>query len=189
MEKIDASQVTRFTGSAADLTTPDAKALYIKTHQTIQKVTADIEESFHFNTAIAAVMELVNAVYTIDLDQADDETNSVVLTAMDSMVLLLSPIIPHFCEEVFEKMGGQGSVLEQPWPAHRSDSLETDETLVVVQVNGKLRSKFSVAVDTCEEAIKEMALADEKIARHIQDQPVKKIILINKKQILVNIVV
>jgi leucyl-tRNA synthetase len=189
MEKINATQVKRFTGPAADLTNPDAKALYIKTHQTIQKVTADIEESFHFNTAIAAVMELVNAVYTIDLDQADGETKSVVLAAMDSMVLLLSPIIPHFCEEVFEKMGGQGSVLEQPWPAHRKDSLETDETLVVVQVNGKLRSKFSVAADTGDEVIKEMALADEKIVRHIQDQPVKKIILINKKQILVNIVV
>jgi leucyl-tRNA synthetase len=86
-------------------------------------------------------------------------------------------------------MGGQGSVLEQPWPEFRTDSLETDEALVVVQVNGKLRSRFNVAADTGDDAIKEMALADEKIARFIQDQPVKKIILINKKQILVNIVV
>ena len=189
MDTIDTRQVTRFTGPAGDLKNPDAKALYIKTHQTIQKVTADIEESFHFNTAIAAVMELVNALYTIDLDMADAETKSVVLAAMDSMVLLLSPIIPHFCEEVFEKTGGQGSVLEQPWPKHRNDSLETDEALVVVQVNGKLRSRFSVAADTGDDVIKQMALADEKIVRYIQDQPVKKIILINKKQILVNIVV
>jgi leucyl-tRNA synthetase len=189
MEKINIRQIERFSGPAGDLKNPDARALYIKTHQTIQKVTADIEESFHFNTAIAAIMELVNVLYTIDLDQADAETKAVVLAAMKSMILLLSPIIPHFCEEVFEKMGGQGSVLEQPWPEHRKDSLETGETLVVVQVNGKLRSKFSVAADTSEKTIKEIALADEKIARHIQDQPVKKIILVNKKQILVNIVV
>ncbi len=189
MEKIDTRQVAKFTGPAKEVKTPAAKALYIKTHQTIQKVTADIDESFHFNTAIAAVMELVNAVYTIDLDAADAETKAVVLTAMESMVLLLSPILPHFCEELFETMGGQGSVLEQAWPQCRKDSLETDETLVVVQVNGKLRSKFSVAADTGEAVIKKMALADEKIIRHIQDQPVKKIILVNKKQILVNIVV
>ena len=152
-------------------------------------MTADIDESFHFNTAIAAIMELVNAVYTIDLDAADPETAAVVLAAMESMVLLLSPIIPHFCEELYEKMGGQGCVTEQSWPSYRKDSLETDDTLVVVQVNGKLRSRFSVAAGTSEAVIREMALADEKIARHIQDQPVKKIILVNKKQILVNIVV
>ncbi len=174
MEKIDARQVARFSGPAGDLKHPAARELYIKTHQTIQKVTSDIDESFHFNTAIAAIMELVNAVYTIDLDTADSETKAVVLAAMESMVLVLSPITPHFCEELFQKMGGQGSVLEQPWPEYRKDSLETDETLVVVQVNGKLRSKFSVAAGTSEEAIKEMALADEKIARHIQNQPVKR---------------
>jgi leucyl-tRNA synthetase len=189
MEKIDTQTVSAYAGPAGDLKNRAAKSLYIKTHQTIRKVTADIDESFHFNTAIAAVMELVNTVYTIDLDTADPETKAVVLAAMESMVLLLSPIVPHFCEELFEKMGGQGSVLEQPWPAFRKDSLETDEVLVVVQVNGKLRAKFSVAADTDESAIKEAALADDKIARYILDQPVKKIILVNKKQILVNIVV
>ncbi|MCA1785139.1 MAG: class I tRNA ligase family protein, partial [Desulfobacteraceae bacterium] len=189
MEKIDAQQVSPFTGPAGDLENPAAKSLYIKTHQTIQKVTADIDESFHFNTAIAAVMELVNAVYTIDLDTSDDETKAVVQCALENMVLLLSPIVPHFCEELYEKMGIQGSVLEQPWPTFRKDSIETDDVLVVVQVNGKLRAKFSVAADTDESAIKEAALADDKIARYILDQPIKKIILVNKKQILVNIVV
>jgi leucyl-tRNA synthetase len=189
MEKIDTQQVAPFSGPAGDLKNPAAKALYIKTHQTIQKVTADIDESFHFNTAIAAVMELVNALYTIDLDTSDKETNAVVLAAINNMVLLLSPFVPHFCEELFEKMGHKGSVLTQSWPKFRKDSLETDEALVVIQVNGKLRAKFSVAADTSEAVIKEMALADENVVRHIQDQPVKKIILVNKKQILVNIVV
>jgi leucyl-tRNA synthetase len=189
MEKIDRERVAPFTGPAGELKNPAAKALYIKTHQTIQKVTSDIDESFHFNTAIAAVMELVNTLYSIDLDTSDNETKSVVLSAMENMVLLLSPIVPHFCETLFENMGHRGSVLEQPWPVFRIDSLETDEMLVVVQVNGKLRAKFSVAADTNDTAIKEMALADDRIARHISDQPVKKIILVNKKQILVNIVI
>jgi leucyl-tRNA synthetase len=189
MEKIDRERVAPFTGPAGELKNPAAKALYIKTHQTIQKVTSDIDESFHFNTAIAAVMELVNTLYSIDLDTSDNETKSVVLSAMENMVLLLSPIVPHFCETLFENMGHRGSVLEQPWPVFRNDSLETDEMLVVVQVNGKLRAKFSVAADTNDTAIKEMALADDRIARHISDQPVKKIILVNKKQILVNIVI
>ncbi len=189
MHKIDKQQVSAFTGPAADLENQAARSLYIKTHQTIQKVTADIDESFHFNTAVAAVMELVNAVYAVDLDTADNQMQAVVLTAIESMVLLLSPFVPHFCEELFEKMGHQGSILEQPWPGFRKDSLETDEVLVVVQVNGKLRSRFSVAPDAQETAIKEAALADDKIAKHIQDKPVKKIILVRKKQILVNIVV
>jgi leucyl-tRNA synthetase len=131
----------------------------------------------------------VNALYTIDLDTSDPETNAVVLAAINNMVLLLSPIVPHFCEELFEKMGHTDSVLAQSWPKFRKDSLETDEALVVVQVNGKLRAKFSVTADTSEAVIKETALADENVVRHIQDQPVKKIILVNKKQILVNIVV
>ncbi|MFO7912749.1 MAG: class I tRNA ligase family protein, partial [Desulfotignum sp.] len=189
MRKIDKQQVSLFTGPAADLENQAARSLYIKTHQTIQKVTADIDESFHFNTAVSAVMELVNAVYAVDLDTADNQMQAVVLSAMENMVLLLSPFVPHFCEELFEKMGHQGSILEQPWPTFRKDSLETDEVLVVVQVNGKLRSRFSVAPDAQENAIKEAALADDKIAKHIQDKPVKKIILVRKKQILVNIVV
>ncbi|HSL61358.1 MAG TPA: leucine--tRNA ligase [Desulfotignum sp.] len=189
MEKIDTRQTVPFAGPAGELKNPAARDLYIKTHQTIQKVTADIDDSFHFNTAIAAVMELVNAVYAIDLDRSDSETAAVILSAMQNLVLLLSPIVPHFCEELFERMGGQGSVLEQSWPDYRTDSLETDAILVVVQVNGKLRAKFSVTADTPDAAIKEMALADDRVVRYVQDQPVKKIILVNKKQILVNIVV
>ncbi len=134
-------------------------------------------------------MELVNAMYTVDLDKADDELKSVLLFCLEGVVLLLSPILPHFCEELFEKMGHKGSVLEQAWPDFREDSLKTDEVLVVVQVNGKLRSKFNVGVDDDEETIKAAALADEKIIKYVQDKPVRKIIVIRKKQTLVNIVV
>ncbi len=178
-----------YAGPAASLKSSDAKTLYIKANQTIQKVTQDIDMSFHFNTAISAVMELVNAMYTLDVEKADDELKSVLLFCLENVLLLLSPILPHFCEELFEKMGNTGSIIEQPWPEFREDSLKTDEVLVVVQVNGKLRSKFTVGADVTEEEIRKTALDDEKIIKYVQDKPVKKMIVIRKKQTLVNIVV
>ena len=178
-----------FNGPAASLKTTQAKELYIKANQTIQKVTDDIDESFHFNTAIAAVMELVNAMYTVDLDKADDELKSVVWFCLENVLLLLSPIIPHFCEELFEQMGYKQSILEQPWPSFREDSLQTDEALVVVQVNGKLRAKFSTDADAGEEEIKKTALSDSRIIKYVEGKEIRKIIVIRKKQILVNIVV
>jgi len=106
-----------------------------------------------------------------------------------NIILLLSPITPHFCEELFQKMGKKGSVIEQPWPLYREDSLKTDEILVVVQVNGKLRSKLTMSADRDEDFIKQTALGDEKIKKYIKDKTLKKIIVIRKKQTLVNIVV
>jgi leucyl-tRNA synthetase len=178
-----------YTGAAAGLGSARAKALYIKANQTIQKVTEDIDKSFHFNTAISAVMELVNAMYAEDMDNADDQMRSVLWFSLENVLLLLSPIVPHFCEELFERMGHGGSVLERSWPVYREDSLKTDDVLVVVQVNGKLRAKFTTSTDAAEETIKEMALADVNVQRHVQDKPVKKVIVIRKKQTLVNIVV
>jgi leucyl-tRNA synthetase len=187
LEKFDG--LKPFTGAASDLKSESAKALYIKANQTIQKVTDDIEKSFHFNTAISAVMELVNAVYAIDLDSADPELKKVILFSLENILLLLSPILPHFCEELFENMGKTGSILDQPWPEYREDSLKTDEIIVVVQVNGKLRSKFTIGSDIGEDVIKEIALTDEKIKKHMGDKEPKKVIVIRKKQTLVNIVV
>jgi leucyl-tRNA synthetase len=189
MDKIDAAAVESFNGAASDLKSAAAKELYIKANQTIKKVTEDIDKSFHFNTAISAVMELVNTMYTIEIDKADAEMRSILLFCLENILLLLSPIIPHFCEELFEKMGNKGSILEQSWPDYRKDSLETDEVLVVVQVNGKLRAKFTIGTDLDESGIKALALADERIKKYIQEKPLKKIIVIQKKQTLVNIVV
>ncbi len=179
--------VEAYRGPAAGIKSSDAKELYIKANQTIKKVGDDIDKSFHFNTAISAVMELVNAMYNADMD--DPEMKPVLMFALENSLLLLSPIMPHFCEELFEKMGGKGSILEQPWPKFREDSLETDEMLVVVQVNGKVRSKFNISAQAEETLVKETALADSNVGKHIQDKPVKKIIVIRKKQTLVNIVV
>ncbi|MCD4677250.1 MAG: class I tRNA ligase family protein, partial [Desulfobacula sp.] len=191
MEKIDEAVLNSgpFIGPASDLVTSQAKDLYIKANQTIQKVTDDIDKSLHFNTAISAVMELVNSLYAIDLDSADIEQKKVILFSLENTVLLLSPIMPHFCEELFKQLGKTGSILEQSWPEYRKDSLKTDEVLVVVQVNGKLRSKFTIGSQSDETSIKETALADEKIKKYMGDKEPKKIIIIRKKQTLVNIVV
>ncbi|MBU2481331.1 MAG: leucine--tRNA ligase, partial [Proteobacteria bacterium] len=179
-----------YQGPASDIKNESAKKLYIKAHQTIQKVTDDIEKSFHFNTAISAVMELVNEMYTYDLDSDDVQLKQVMVFCLDNMLLLLSPILPHFCEEVFARSGRQhGSILEQTWPEYREDSLQTDEVLVVVQVNGKLRAKFSMDASASVDTIKQTALADERIKKLLGEKTPKKVIVIQKKQTLVNIVI
>lgn len=183
--------LTPYAGSAEKLSEDTAKELYIKAHQTIKKVTEDIDKSFHFNTAISAVMELVNELSAVDLETCDTQTKQVCLFSIQNILLLLSPIIPHFCEELYDRLGfaKNGFILEQPWPEYREDSLKTDEVLVVVQVNGKLRSKFNIDANAAEEIIRETALADQKVQKYVGDKTPRKIIVIRKKQTLVNIVV
>ena len=163
------------------------KELYRKTHQTIAKVTADIEERFHFNTAISAIMEMFNQMSGFAPDDAMEDTLMVMRCAMDTMVLLLSPIVPHFAEELWQALGNPPSIMELSWPEPSDPALEKEELLIVVQVNGKLRSRFRVSADTDDETVKETALADERIQKFIDDKPVKKVILVKNK--LVNIVV
>ncbi|MGD9065847.1 MAG: leucine--tRNA ligase, partial [Desulfobacterales bacterium] len=163
------------------------QGLYRKTHQTIQRVTRDIENRFHFNTAISAVMELFNTMSALDMQKKDDDQLSVMRFAMESLTLLLSPIVPHFAEELYEALGHRSSVLLAPWPQYREDAIVEDEVLIVVQVNGKLRSRFQVATDTNEETVKERAMTDERILKFISGKTIRKVIVVKNK--LVNIVV
>jgi len=163
------------------------KGVYKKTHETIRRVTGDIEDRFHFNTAISAVMELVNSMYTIDAGSHLPEKESVMRFALESAVLLLSPIVPHFAEEIWAALGHPASVFSAPWPLYRQDALQKDELVIVVQVNGKLRSRFQVGADADENTIRTLALADERVRKFIGAVPVKKVIVVQKK--LVNIVV
>jgi leucyl-tRNA synthetase len=166
---------------------PSQKELYRKTHATIKRVTQDIEARFHFNTVISAVMELVNTMQSVDGDAADDGDKAIMRFAMETTILLLSPIVPHFCEELWESLGHQQSVLLSSWPTFDEAATARDEVEVVVQVNGKLRSRFSAAADADEAELKATALADERIARFINGKAVKKVITVKNK--LVNIVV
>ncbi len=137
--------VAAFDGPMEDLE-PELRDLYKKIHQTIYKVTSDIEDRFHFNTAISAVMELVNMLYGFSVDERSPATTSLFRLAIESVVLLLSPVTPHIAEEIWSELGN-ASIFRASWPVHRPEALLKDMLLVVVQINGKLRSKFSVAAD------------------------------------------
>jgi len=165
----------------------DLKSLYGKIHQTIKKVTTDIEERFHFNTAISAVMELVNAMYAINKDDTSNNTNGIMRFAMESVILLLAPIVPHFTEELWNELGNEpGTLKGTAWPEFQNDALVSDTRLVVIQVNGKLRGKFQIAVTASDDEIRKTALSDENVNRFIKNREVKKVIIVKKK--LVNIV-
>jgi leucyl-tRNA synthetase len=166
----------------------DLRSLYRKIHQTIKRVTNDIEGRFHFNTAISAVMELVNTIQAVKEGiVSTPEGASVLRLAIEAVIVLLSPIVPHLAEELWEALGNSGSVLEVPWPTYREEAIAEDEILIVVQVNGKVRSRFHISVDADEEEMKAVALADDRIVARIAGRPVKRVIVVQKK--LVNIVV
>jgi leucyl-tRNA synthetase len=183
----DLEETEAYRGNPDELS-GSARNLYKKAHQTIEKVTRDIEQRFHFNTAISAVMELVNAMpASSDRDFLGIENRRVVRFAMETVVLLLSPIVPHFCEELWENLGFGKSVLEASWPVYNQSALEKDELEIVVQVNGKLRSRFQTASGTDDDTLKQMALADEKVQKFITGMDLRKVIVVRGK--LVNIVV
>ena len=166
----------------------DLRTLHRKTHQTIKRVTHDIEARFHFNTAISAVMELVNTIQAVKEGiLSTPKGASVLRLAMETVIVLLSPIVPHFAEELWEALGGSGSVLEVRWPTFREEAIAEDEILIVVQINGKVRSRFHISAHEDEDAIESAALADERIVARMAGRPAKKVIVVQKK--LVNIVV
>jgi leucyl-tRNA synthetase len=165
----------------------EVRDLYKRVHQTIQKVTGDIEDRYRFNTAISAVMELVNAMYGIDPGTGEPKAADVCRFAMETVVLLLAPFVPHFSEELWAELGKTSGVYKESWPVFREDALEKDALLIVVQVNGKLRSRFSIGTNADDELIKETALADERVKPFIDSKTIKKVIVVKKK--LVNIVV
>ncbi len=166
----------------------ELKALRRKTHQTIRKVTIDIEDRFHFNTAISAVMELVNTVYQIKRPASDDkQALATVREALEAAVILLVPIVPHITEELWQMLGHKTLAADIPWPQFDSAIASEEEMTIVVQINGKLRSRMTVAVDEDPEKIKANALADEKIVSLMSGSKILKVIYVPKK--LVNIVI
>ena len=156
-----------------------------KTHQTISKVTDDIGRRYTFNTAIAAVMELVNEVSAFNVD--DELDRQVIKEAIESILLLLSPIVPHICHQLWLDINHDQPIIDARWPKFDSSLLKSETSLIVVQVNGKLRSKLEVDASISEDELKSMALSDEKVVRFIDGNDIKKIIVIPEK--LVNIVV
>ena len=181
--------IKKITPPAANMTLEgEWKNLRRKTHQTIRKVTVDIEDRFHFNTAISAVMELVNAIYLVERPAKEDaEALSVIREALEAAVVLLAPIVPHIAEELWQMLGHKTAVCDASWPKFNEAIASEEEITVVIQINGKLRSRMTVPVGEDAEKIKADALADVKIKALLNDASVKKVIYVTNK--LVNIVV
>jgi leucyl-tRNA synthetase len=157
-------------------------------HAMVAKAGADIRERFQFNTAIAAAMELLNFLYAnVEALRAEAAGAKAVSSAVSSLLAVLSPIAPHICEELWQAMGHDTLLLHQPWPTHDPAALITDEVDVVVQVNGKLRGKISVARDASKEAVEQAALTEPNVAKHLEGKTVRKVIVVPGK--LVNVVV
>jgi len=163
----------------------ELKALRCQLHQTIAKVTDDLERRHTFNTAIAAVMELMNGL--AKCQDTDATSRNLMQEALESIVLLLSPIVPHICHEIWRELRPGTELSGQPWPQADNAAMTQDEIKLIVQVNGKLRGQINVAKDAGKEAIERTALANEHVQKFIEGQTVKKIIVVPGR--LINIVV
>ncbi len=164
--------------------TNEQQAIRRQLHQTIQKVTHDMSVRTIFNTAIAANMELVNSLGKL----TDTSANSAAIRqeVLEAIVLMLSPMVPHICHQLWLELGHDDAIVDKAWPVVDESALVQDELALVIQVNGKLRGKILVSASASQEDIKAIALADEQVKRFIDGQPVKKMIVVPKK--LVNIV-
>jgi leucyl-tRNA synthetase len=169
---------------------PDEKSrtLHRKTHQTIRKVTQDLENDFHFNTAISAVMELVNLMLSLSSEESGHViAPAAIKEAVDATLLLLYPMTPHFCSELWQMTGHETLIENHSWPTFNPESAKEEEITVVLQVNGKVRSRLLVSPDIGDDELKELTLQDDKVQKFVGSKPIRKVIVVPKK--LVNVVI
>ena len=164
------------------------------THATIKKVTEDIEEEWHFNTAIAAVMELFNEINKVDVPEGGAELSAderqaaaVYRFALETSVLLLAPFVPHICEELWTRLGNEPSVFQHSWPEYDAEAAKAEQVEMPVQVNGKVRAHITVARDESEEAVREHVMSLEDLDKYLDGEDVKKVIVVPNR--IVNVVV
>ena len=159
-------------------------------HETITRVTDDIEHDFHFNTAISAIMELVNALYAFEALSVDrvprPERQALLREAVETILLLLGPFCPHITEELWAALGHTESVFERRWPTADPEALQKKEVTVVVQVDGKVRGRLVVDVDATAERVQQLALGDAKVRPWVAERRVDRVVVVPNR--LVNIV-
>lgn len=180
-EKIDYSKLSK-----------EDKALVRKLHQIIKRVTEAIEDNYHFNTSIAGNMELINDVYdfrnnVLGTEKESTESQKVFGEVLRNIVIMLSPFVPHFCDELWEAMGEEGFLFNASWPEYDEKLTVADEITMAIQVNGKVRGSISVERTASKEDIEKMALAVENVQKHTEGKTVAKVIVVPGK--IVNIVV
>jgi leucyl-tRNA synthetase len=181
-EHVEAGVVPAFAGGEL----PEGlQALRRQLHQTIAKVTDDIERRKQFNTAIAAVMELMNALGKTE--DGDELTRAVKQEALEATVLMLAPIVPHICRDLIKALKPGACLVSSPWPQADESALVQNEIELMLQVNGKLRGKFKVAADATREAIEQAALASPDVQKHLDGKPTRKVVVVPGR--LVNVVV
>ncbi len=161
------------------------KKLRRQLYQTLQKVSDDMGRRFTFNTAIAANMELLNALAKFEDDSENGQ--AVRQEVLEKIVLMLSPVVPHVCQRLWENLGHKGDIVVASWPKVDESALVQDSLEMVIQVNGKLRSKLNVPLSASKDDIEKMALADARIQSYIEGKTIRKVIVVPKK--LINIVV
>jgi len=168
--------------------TPEERKILRKAHQVLRHVTEDMEDRWHFNTDIALAMELVNELSELDSEISEGKICPGILKeTLEILTLVLALFAPHIADELWEGLGHTGATLRVPWPAYDPALAAEEELELPVQVNGKLRSRVRVAVNATEDDIRRLALADEKVAQHLNGRQVVKFILVPQK--LLNIVV
>jgi leucyl-tRNA synthetase len=156
---------------------PSERALRRKTHDTIRRVTGDIEQRQQLNTAISAMMELVNDLYAFGERAERPETLAVVSEAIEALVRMLSPFAPHMAEELWEMLGHPDGLRAARWPEYSAEFAKAEEIVIPVQVNGKVRSRLTVPAETSEQELGRMALSDPLILAHTTGKTVKKVVV------------
>lgn len=167
------------------LSAQQSARLFRKTHQTIKRVTTDIEREYHFNTAIAALMELINEI--TPFEPRSDEDWQVFRFAVENVLLLLSPFSPHIAEELWQEIGNKPGIFERSWPEWDEEAAKEEKIELVIQVNGKVRSKLMIPAGMPDDEIKKTALEDRRTREIIGARTIKKVIVVKGK--LVNIVI
>jgi leucyl-tRNA synthetase len=175
------------TNGAAELSV-ELRDLRRTMHRTIKKVTDDIEERFHFNTAIAAIMELLNAL-SISAQRRDSSGGALAIRkqGLETVVLLLAPFVPHVASELWQQLGNDKPLDEMSWPGYSTELIEDEKLLIVVQVNGKVRGKITVPADVTQQRIETDALSDPKVAGLLDGKKISRVVYVPRR--LVNIVV
>ena len=182
------------------------RALRRKTHETIRRVTIDLDPRVHLNTAVSGLMELVNELYAfcgrtgclrVGRESEDpgtvgtierEATVAVLKEALEALVLMLSPFAPHMAEELWERLGHRGSVVGAGWPSFEESVAKAEEIVVPVQVNGKLRARLTVSADASDDELRELALADPQVMKHLEGKTVRKVVVAGGQARLVSIV-
>ena len=176
------------------------RALRRKAHETVRRVTQDLDPRVHLNTAVSALMELVNELYAFCNQsgclrvgrESDDPTAvgviersatvAVLKESIDALVLMLSPFAPHMAEELWERLGHKGGIVAAGWPQYQEAVAKAEEIVVPVQVNGKVRARLTVVADSSDDRLREGALADPQVAKHLEGKSVRKVVVAGSGQ-------